>query len=46
MEAGFTTGAVASLLNIWHYWMVDLRLGYCKVGWALNMDFCCWEGRT
>ena len=39
---GFTIGTLAAILDIWHYWMADLRLGYCTTGWALNKQFCCW----
>ena len=39
---GFTIGCVAAALDIWHYWLADLRIGYCTIGWALNMHLCCW----
>ena len=39
---GLTAGVTASFIDIWHYWLVDLRLGYCKTSWAFNTEFCCW----
>jgi chloride channel 3/4/5 len=40
---GFTIGTVAAAIDIWHYWLADLRIGYCSLGWALNRHFCCWN---
>ncbi|KAK4651696.1 glycerol ethanol, ferric requiring protein [Podospora pseudocomata] len=39
---GAAIGLNAALLNIITEWLSDIKLGYCKTGFYLNENFCCW----
>lgn len=41
--AGACIGVNAALISIITEWLSDLKMGYCKDGWWLNKEFCCWE---
>ncbi|KAF7869627.1 hypothetical protein EAF04_004411 [Stromatinia cepivora] len=39
---GAAIGVNAAFLNIITEWLSDIKLGYCKTGFYLNENFCCW----
>ncbi|KAK4187112.1 putative chloride channel protein [Podospora australis] len=39
---GAAIGMNAAFLNIITEWLADIKLGYCKTGFYLNENFCCW----
>ncbi|RAL63988.1 hypothetical protein DID88_003176 [Monilinia fructigena] len=39
---GAAIGLNAAFLNIITEWLSDIKLGYCKTGFYLNENFCCW----
>lgn len=39
---GIAIGINAAFLNIITEWLSDIKLGYCKTGFYLNENFCCW----
>ncbi|CAI4210642.1 unnamed protein product [Parascedosporium putredinis] len=39
---GMAIGLNAAILSIVTEWLADLKLGYCKTGFYLNENFCCW----
>ena len=42
---GAAIGLNAAFLNIVTEWLGDIKMGYCKTGFYLNEDFCCWGER-
>ncbi|KAG8832491.1 glycerol ethanol, ferric requiring protein, partial [Serendipita sp. 400] len=43
--AGAIIGVNAALISITTEWLSDIKMGYCKDGWWLNQEFCCWENQ-
>jgi hypothetical protein len=45
-NSGVLIGVNAALISILAEWLSDIKMGYCKDGWWLNQEFCCWENMT
>lgn len=43
---GALIGVSAALISIITEWLSDIKTGYCRDGWWLNHQFCCWEIET
>lgn len=39
---GAAIGLNAAILSVITEWLADFKLGYCKTGFYLNENFCCW----
>ncbi|KAJ7282794.1 Cl-channel protein [Mycena rebaudengoi] len=40
---GVCIGFNAAIISILTEWLSDIKMGYCRDGWWLNQQFCCWE---
>ncbi|KAG5513555.1 hypothetical protein PMAC_000987 [Pneumocystis sp. 'macacae'] len=39
---GISVGIISGFIDIVSGWLSDIREGYCKYGFYLNRNFCCW----
>ncbi|CCJ29114.1 unnamed protein product [Pneumocystis jirovecii] len=42
ITTGISIGVISGFIDIVSGWLSDIREGYCKSGFYLNRNFCCW----
>ncbi|KAG5439908.1 hypothetical protein PCANB_000190 [Pneumocystis canis] len=43
IATGISIGVISGFIDIVSGWLSDIREGYCRSGFYLNRDFCCWS---